>query len=264
MKFKLSKKQIFGLQGALLALTGYLTSLYLPESYILGCFLFLVLSVSASIIIHLENVSFKNIVPLTTLPFSMLLGMYFFLQFFPNFTLVFKWAGIVASAVAFYIIALTNNIFLVVEDRGETIPLYRVAQTWSKIILITVAIPLLSGIFKLPLNTFIQGLFAGIISVFFIMYVFWNSKHDSDVKNCGVGELTTLLGFSFFTIYSTNLAVSFIPTESFLRALFISSVLMFSIAVVDGHIKNKLNKKLVTENILIVLFFLLLLVFFKA
>ena len=108
---------------------------------------------------------------------------------------------------------------------------------------------------KLPLKYYAAFLFS--------LYVVWSMKYESDAKKHGLGEAGYLSFIGSAYVLIANLSVSFIPTESFLRALFVASVLMFALNYIYAHFKNAINKRLVTEHTAISLFFLLLLLLFK-
>lgn len=66
-----------------------------------------------------------------------------------------------------------------------------------------------------------------------------------------------------FLVFSLGVAVSFIPTESFLRALLSACALMFGLSYVNLHYKNRLNRSIIVEYSFIFVIFLLLVLIFK-
>ena len=89
------------------------------------------------------------------------------LLFFPNISLIFKLSAIVAFSFLDYVILLINNVFLVIEDREEVIPLYRVAVTWSLILQIIVLIPLVASVYKFNVSSFYQAAAVAVLSFFY-------------------------------------------------------------------------------------------------
>ena len=220
--------------------------------------------VVGNVIVNRENSpSIPDNFYISLLPLHLIFGSILTLYYFPNLSFLFKVIFVIGIAFLNYIILLVNNIFLVVISREESIPLYRVALTWSKIVIIVLSIPLFAGIFKLPANTFIQSALTGVSAFLFCMYVIWSMKFESEAKKHGAGEAGYLSAVGAMCVTFANMIVTFMPTESFLRALFVSSVLMFIINYFYAHFKNAINRRLVTEHIAISLVFLLLLVLFK-
>jgi len=85
---------------------------------------------------------------------------------------IFKLLGFFIVSILYYLINLVNNIFLVVEEKADIIPLYRVALTWSQILLIIVSIPLFAGIYKLNVSPLLQAGYVGLLSFSFTLYFF--------------------------------------------------------------------------------------------
>jgi len=164
--------------------------------------------------------------------------------------------------VLYYFVSLVDNVFLVVEDREETIPLYSVAAAWSQVIQVVVAIPLFSCIFKLNTNGIVQSAIVGLITFLYVVYQVWTSRYDKDAKNIRVGEIVLLSTLGMFLVLAFSISVAFIPSEAFLRALLISAVLMFALNYVASYLRNDINRRMIVEFILIFSIFLTLLLFF--
>lgn len=223
----------------------------------------LIFVLAASYITQRPNSTLVNTFVTGILPISLTLGFMLSLYYFPNLSTIFKLLSLAGFLFIYYLTLLVNNVFLVVESRGETIPLYRVASTWSKILIVAVAIPLLAGIFKINLNSFVETLLAGLVAVFFYVYLIWSLKHSHEVKKYKVGELIGNLTLATFFVLAANLSVSFFPTETFLRAMYVASIMIFSVSYIEGHLKNLINKKLISEHLLISFLFLILLFIFN-
>lgn len=182
--------------------------------------------------------------------------------FFPNLGVVVKVIAFLAVGFVAYSTFLVNNVFLVVKEKGSLIPLYSAAVTWLQVLIIIISIPYFSAVYKIPTSGVVQNLLVFISTVLFIGYMIWSISFDAGIKKTNLIEkvyLALLLGFMVFVF---GIGVSFIPSESFLRGLFISSLLLFCLTYVYGHYKNKLSKKLFFEYSLISLvFFIILLIF---
>lgn len=262
MNIDVGKKHKYIIQSLIASALIYYFTLNMQERGLWVVGLVAVLIVVGSFVVHKPNAKFVNVLITSILPLSLTVGMMLTLIFFPNLSLIFRGFSIAGFAVLFYIISLVNNIFLVVETRQETIPLYRVASTWSKILIVTVSIPLLAGIYKLSLNSFYETALTGLAAALFYVYMIWFLRYTHETKSYKVGEILTVTAFGIFLTLISNLAVSFFPTETFLRALFVSSILIFGISYVEAHLKNIINKRLITEHLLISALFLFLLIIF--
>lgn len=264
MKFLSAKRNRFILFALLQSAVLYLYINEPGEKPFWLILLILTLVVAGSFLVYLPNTKTFGVVVSTIPSVHLALGMILSLIFFPNLSVHFKVLSLVLFIFLSYLISLVTNIFMVVESRKEIIPLHRVAVTWSKILLITISIPFLAGIYKLPINTVYQSIITGVSSFLFFIYLIWFSRHNRDVKKYKVGEMVGIVGMLVFIIMSLSISVSFFPTESFLRALFISSVQIFGISYLEGHIKNTINKKMLTEHLAISIIFLVLLLIFKG
>lgn len=215
-----------------------------------------------TLITQYPNIDLRNILFIILMPLSLITGALLFLNFFPNLGDLFQVLATLLFGISYYFVSLVDNVFLVVQSREEVIPLYRVATAWSQIIQVIVAIPLFSGIFKLSINGIWQSLLVGTISFLYVVYQIWASRYDKDAKNTGVGETVLLSTLGFFLVSSLSAAVSFIPTEAFLRALLISAVLMFVLSYVASYLRNDINRKMMVQFVFIFVIFLLLILFF--
>jgi hypothetical protein len=110
-----------------------------------------------TLVTQYPNIDFKNVSYILMMPLSLVTGALLFLNYFPNIGFVFKTLTIISFGVFYYFVSLVDNVFLVVQNREEVIPLYRVATAWSQIIQVIVAIPLFSSIFKLRVNGILQS-----------------------------------------------------------------------------------------------------------
>ncbi len=263
VQIKIERKQKFLVNTVILGILMYLfifnKILFTPVTAGLAL-IYLIVSIY---IVHYPNLTLKTLPISVILPLSLTVGSFYVLRYFPNLTFLFKIGLILGYSALYYVMSLVDNIFLVVNDRQELIPLYRVAVTWSHILLVVVAIPFYAGIYKLPINSLIQNLIIFFASCVFCFYVIWAGRYDKGLKNIKVGEGILLVLFSSFIVLGMTTAVSFIPSEAFMRALLISSTLMFVLNYsVTGYLKNEIHKKIIFEYIsIVILFFILTLIF---
>lgn len=206
---------------------------------------------------------FSTFINILALPLILVLGAILSLIYFPNLSTLIKVFAVLGVGVFMYIIQLVNNIFLVVYDRNETIPLYRVGATWSQILVVVLSIPFYAGIFKIPINSVYQSLIVAIVAGLFTLFIAWVTLMDPEITDSSRGEQLIESGIVSFIVFAMSIGTSFIPTESFLRALFLSSILMSSLGYLQAHYKNKINKKLIFEYLFISLIFLLFVLIFR-
>ena len=224
--------------------------------------LLMILVVSGDWISNYPAINRKNFLVSILMPLGVLIGALLSLSYFPNLGLPFKIFVIFFFGFLYYLVLLVDNIFLVVHDRTEIIPLYRVAVTWSQILQVVVAIPLFAGIFKINASTFVQSFLVALISFTFTYYQLWIYQFDSDAKNTGTGEMYYLSFFTAFIIYTVSFAISFFAAKAFLRALFASSVLLFLLSYISGYLKNEISRKMLLGYLIIILVFIGLILFF--
>ena len=263
IKLDLERKHKYLIQSLLSCVFIYIvTQDIIPLSkWYVGIFMVL-LVVSGSYVSHYPNIHKENFLVSIIMPMGVLSGALLSLHFFPNLGFVFKLLVVAFFGFVYYLISLSDNIFLVVHDRAEAIPLYRVAVTWSQILQVVVAIPLFAGIFKINTTAFVQCFLVSFVASLCTYYQLWIYQFDQDAKRTGVGEIIFLSFSAFFFMYTASFAVSFFPTEAFLRASFSSSVLLFILSYISGHLKNEISRKMVAGYLVIVLVFLITLLVF--
>ncbi len=263
MHIDITRRQRFFIFTAALSVLVYFYLKQLPQINIPLIAIIGLLIPVGSFWAHSPNSRILNIIVTSITPMALAGGYMLSMAFFPNFSNIFKIASIVVFANIFYILLLVNNVFLVVESRKEPIPLFRVAITWSKILIAAVAIPLLAGVFKISVNSFFEAGITTGLSLLFFIYLTWALRHDTDVKTYKIGEIAAIVAFGSFMVTVASISVSFIPTETFLRAMYVASILIFGISYFEAHLKNSITKKLINEHIAISLLFLILLFVFK-
>lgn len=264
IKIELAKKNKYFIQSVLVGIFIYVTTQNLFDlDGIKLALLSLILVVSGSLISHSTGITKENFIYSVIMPLGVISGGVLSLKFYPNLGSVFKIFVVAFFSGMYYLVSLADNIFLVVSDREEIIPLYRVAVTWSQILQVIVAIPLFAGIFKLNIVTFTHSLIISLISFLFTYYQLWVYRFEPDAKKVGAGERYYICFLSFFIVFVTSLGVSFFPSEDFLRALLTSSVLLFILNYISAHLKNEISRRIIIRHLLITVVFLVLLIFFK-
>jgi hypothetical protein len=260
---KTDKRKRYLIQAVLASLVCLFAGLdiYNISKYILVPLIILFI-IGGTYILHYPNIKLSNVIPSLVLPFGIVGAGILTLKTYEGLGLLLKVVLIVYVAFTYYIISLMDNIFLVVFGRDESIPLYRVATSWSQILQILVTLPVFASIFKFDLRGIEQSILIFIISFVLIMHQIWIQSFDSDTKRVGVWEMIFLSVFGSFLVAVSCLAGAFYPAEGFMRALLSASVLLFSINYVIGYLKNETSKKFILQYLFIVLIFFLLFVFF--
>lgn len=220
-------------------------------------------------VIGVIGTQFSNFVKMSwliswLLPFHLYLGFLTTFFYFPNLGPAVKIMAFFGLALASYIILLVNNIFLVVEEKGNLIPLYNAAVTWVQILVIVISIPFISGVYKIPSTFLIQNLIVAVSAALLCFYMIWCMSFDPDIKRTSRKEKVTLVTILTSIIFSLGVSISFFPSESFLRALFVASLLLFNLNYIYAHYKNRLSQRMFTECGLISFFFFLLLLIFRV
>ena len=262
-KIGLEKKHKYIIQSLLIGVFTYIiTQDVLNIGAINVAIASVILVVSGALITHYPGINGENIIVSLIMPLGVLGGALLSLRFYPNLGFIFKLFVILFFSVVYYLVSLADNVMLVVHDREEIIPLYRVAVTWSQILQVIVAIPLFAGIFKLNLNAFIQSLFISMISIAFSYYQLWIYRFEPDAKKTEIGEILYLCLITFFVMFFVSFSISFFPSEAFLRALFMSTLLLSLLTYISAYLKNEITRKMIIEYLVICLAFLFFLIFF--
>lgn len=185
------------------------------------------------------------------------------LVFFPNLNIFFKVILIMISGGMLYISTLTNNLIIAEKIEESSLPLFRVALLWTQILLILQSIPLITVIYKLNLPFYLQSIFVLIYFVlasYSYLHTILLSRKEEEIERREFVILILQMGILPFL---ASLAVSFIPTESFLRGTFITSVYMGIVGYIRNYLENSITKKLIIQYSAIIIFFLIALILFK-
>ncbi len=226
-------------------------------------FIFTVLMFSGLMYAQYIDRSKRGLVFSWLLPIHLAVGYYLTFYYFPNLGPLVKVLAYMSFGLISYVVLLVNNIFVVILEKGSLIPLYTAAVAWVQILIIIISIPYISGVYKIPVNFLVQNCIVLVSALMFNFYMIWVTFLDHDIKRTPLVERGYLAVLLSFLVFVFGLGVSFIPTESFLRALFVSTVIMFGLGYVQAHYKNRINLRLLLEYGIISLIFLFLLIFFR-
>ncbi|OGC70726.1 hypothetical protein A2415_03770 [candidate division WWE3 bacterium RIFOXYC1_FULL_39_7] len=261
---KIEKKHRYIIQSLLVGIYLYLASFpFYNTSFYLRVGVGVLIICLGVLFTQFPNIKVRNFFMSTLVPIHLLLGALLTLKYYPNLSFLFRLIIILSFSAMYYVISLVENIFLVVQDREEIIPLYRVAIVWGQILIIAVSIPLYAGIFKIPVNSIIHAGYLSVSAFLFSMYQLWCLRYENKLKEIGVlsGVIISLL--VSYIVTSVGIGVSFIPTEPFLRGLLVSAALMFGLVYQSSYLKNEITRRLLAEYFVIILLFLAILLAFK-
>lgn len=263
IKLKLEKKHKYFIFSLLvtLCLVGFWR--FKPANLrVVIALLSIIITVIGTAVAQYPNVKLNTIFYITILPLHLLGGALMSLLAFPNLGIPFVAGSFIAFGSIFYMLYLVNNIFLVVHDKEDTIPLYRAAVTWAQIIIIIIAIPFFAGVFKLPIISYFQNCIATLASFLFSVYLMWVLQFDKDIRELGIGERVLLSIFTSLVVFIMLTGVSFIPSEPFLKAIFGSAILLSMLGYLYNHFTNRITRRLMWEYLCISLIFLIILLVF--
>src|SRR3989339_103607 len=257
------KKLKFVLQSALFFIFLVLLSTrVLPLNWVQAGILFVGVIAITTLVLHFPNIKIKTLAPATIMPVTLLVASLVFFSQYSDLGPFFKMFICAGFGFLYYLISLVDNVVLVVHEKEEAIPLYRAALSWSQVVQMLVAIPLLAGIYQADNIKVPYTIVLILLTTIFICYQFWVLSFDTDSKKLRVGEAVFLNLLICFFVVVANFCVVFIPGEEFLRALVISTVMLFGINYFTAYLKNSITKRvLIQYAIIIAVFFSILLVF---
>src|SRR3989304_868726 len=198
LPFSIEKKHKYLIHSFLMGAMFFWFS-FSPEENKFNIFMISLIVVSVGTLIsQYPNIEIRNIYFNLLIPLHLVLGMMLSIVYFPNLGVPLKILAAAVFSFVFYVVLLINNVFMVVEEKKETIPLYRAAITWNQIIFVVVAIPYLAGVFKVPLNAFFQSLVISFSIFLLFSHNIWVLQLDREVKQINVGEKWLLVLFMTF------------------------------------------------------------------
>jgi hypothetical protein len=260
----IDKKYRYIIHAVLVSAYIFLASVvYRNESFYLRVILGLILLTISTFYVHYPNMSapkhrLQKWIMTLILPGLLFGSAMLAYKYYPNLSMSFKLAMLVGVGVLFYIVAIVDNIFLVVSQREEIIPLYRAAIPWSQILLVTIAIPLFAGIFKIPTYSYLQVLVIAVITFVLSFYQFWGYRHEENLVELGVGGKWILSLLCAFFVFTVGISTVFVPFESFLRGLSCAAALMLGLFYVSSFLHNNISQKMLIQYKIILFVFIIL------
>lgn len=198
-----------------------------------------------------------------TTPFFLCLGVFFFYLYYPNLSFPVKLMAGVFNVFLLYTLLLLNNVLLVVGNREEVIPVYRVAISWVQIVLLGVSISLFTGIHRVLIQPVMQTLVVAGVSLILYLYAMWAYFLEREIRRPKTKEsLTLAISLVLLTGWASFMTL-FFSAETFLRGLFISSVFLLGLGYIQLYVKNSLSKRSLLDYIAPALFFFVVMAIFK-
>ena len=152
--------------------------------------------------------------------------------------------ALIFFGLSFYFLLLSENVFNVAAERA--IPLYWAASTANFVYTILTSYFLFSVISALDLAFYLNFLLVGIVSFLLILQVLWSIKMEKITLPC--------LIYSFFLavlVGECALALSFWPLGVTSWSLILSAVLYALLGITSEIFKDRLNKRVVGEYVVV-------------
>jgi hypothetical protein len=261
---RIDKKIRYGIVSIVLVVVLFFASNSVPTEEVL----FLIVTglvLFSLVVLLLSQLVFKKSssdIFLVILLVHLVVGFLISLFYFPNLGPLVMAVAFIGVGLLTYTVLLVNNVFVVTEEREGLIPLYNAALTWAQVLIVVISIAYFTGIFKIPSAQPVQNLSVLVSTFLFCSYMLWAMSFDPDAKKTSYSEKISLSTLLSFITFLAALSVSYIPTESFLRGLFISSIVMFDLAYIVAHYKNRIRKRMFIEyGTISLIFFIILLIF---
>lgn len=226
------------------------------EGIVTELLLFSLISLVLFIYPIVRQVRLDNLSRFTPVPLGYIFSSFLLLAYFPNLNILFKLSFALFSTFVFYYLVLATNIFLVVEEKGRTIPLVRAAKTVFLFIEIITLFFVYTTIYKtllpgglLEFSFLVQAFVVFIVSYLFAVQYWWSQNLEKEITSFVGNESLVIALLGAILAVST----SFFPLESFFKALVLSTFYYVSITFFQAVIMHKLEKSIYTEFLLITL-----------
>lgn len=226
------------------------------EGIVTELLLFSLISLVLFIYPIVRQVRLDNLSRFTPVPLGYIFSSFLLLAYFPNLNILFKLSFALFSTFVFYYLVLATNIFLVVEEKGRTIPLVRAAKTVFLFIEIITLFFVYTTIYKtllpgglLEFSFLVQAFVVFIVSYLFAVQYWWSQNLEKEITSFVGNESLVIALLGSILAVST----SFFPLESFFKALVLSTFYYVSITFFQAVIMHKLEKSIYTEFLLITL-----------
>lgn len=196
-----------------------------------------------------EGISHIEWFTLFLMPILVTISFYFFYFLFPT-----RWITripfIIFYSISVYAMFLVSNIFNVGVEKS--LQLYRAAFSVNYFYQSLMVFLFASLILSLKLNFFLGGLLFFVLGTVMATHLFWSIKLEMHWER-HVVCLGLLVGFILFQV---GILASFIPLQSSIMALLLSSVYYSVGGLVYLHLDERLFKETVREYLFVLIFVL--------
>lgn len=246
IKEKISKKTLYLITSLLLGTALYAISPSLPNPRVL----ILAATVLGSLAWGASWWLFRDLTK-TVLPTGLFFGGLLILTFFPHFSHLFRLLFVMIWAGSFDSCLLSENVFLVAQERGVAIPLVRPAQTFSLLLTLLTTFLLLTGVYKAPLNFFLQALLCFLV-VFFLAWQNlvgqWLTFEPGFIGGQTVRRKAAMAALGAgLVVAELALGLSFWPQKSFFRALALTTAFYVVLGTYLHLVNHTLNRRILGE-----------------
>lgn len=249
----MSKKAQFLLAALFLSL-GFLLETSLPPYWQFPFVLvWVIVAYLAAALVLRYDLAGVEFLTLLTLPSLFTLAIGAILAFFPNFSATFRVLILGLYALSFYLMLLAENIFNVGRERP--IPLLKAAGTVSFLLTLLTAFLLFTGVYKAAFPLFLQWLLLFGLVFLLGFQSLWTVVLGSRLE-------ARLLWASFFlaaAVLELAVALSFLPLESFFRALAISTGFYVFLGTAFHYFRKTLRSQIFLEYAAVVILVVLIL-----
>lgn len=246
---KIEKRTRFIISTLILSLLLLVSTFFFFDKAWLFIPIFIIVAYVSTYFSLYEGISHVEWVTLFLMPILVTVSFYFFYFLFPT-----RWITripfIIFYSISVYAMFLVSNIFNVGVEKS--LQLYRAAFSVNYFYQSLMVFLFANLILSLKLNFFLGGLLFFILGSVMATHLFWSIKLDMHWEK-HVVHLGLLVGFILFQV---GILASFIPLQSSIMALLLSSVYYSVGGLVYLHLDERLFKETVREYLFVLIFVL--------
>jgi hypothetical protein len=192
------------------------------------------------------------------LPVSLVLGFSSLAIFFPNLNFSFRLMLWAIGSLIFYVCLLSLNVFAVVLEREVNVPLLRAAITVSSLVVSASLFFIFTAIYKIEAIFAVQGILVFVSCYLLNRFYFWAGSLEKHYLSFDKEAFLSAL-----VVFEVAVATAFLPLESFFRGFLLISLVYVINGLLLARLKHALNRRVVGEYVLVLVFVVLLLMAFN-
>lgn len=249
----MSKKVQFLLVALFLSL-GFLIETGLPLTwYFPFVIVWAIIAYFAAALVLRYDLAGVEFLTLLALPALFTLAVGSILAFFPNFSAAFRALILGLYTLGMYLMLLAENIFNVGRERP--IPLLKAASTVSFLLTLLTAFLLFTALYKAAFPVFLQWLLLFLIVFLLAFQSLWTVVLGAKLET----RLLWASGFLALSLGELAVVLSFLPLESFFRALALSTGFYVFLGTSFHYFKRTLKSQVFLEYAAVVVLVVLVL-----